>query len=317
MVIGRNEGERLKRCLSVLRRHSGRIVYVDSGSTDGSAAFAAESGVTVVELPDNEPFTAARSRNEGLARLADQWPGTEFVMFIDGDCELIDGFALAAVKMLDEDQTIGIVTGRCRERFADATIYNRLCDMEWNGPVGDIDACGGIFMTRLSTFREAGGFNTAIIAAEDDDFCIRVRANGKRVHRVDRDMCFHDADMRRFSQWWRRAVRAGYAFAQVGEMHPGYFRSQRLRAWLWGLVLPAAIIFPAPLTSGWSAILLLLYVLSFIRTRHGLIRNGATAKHASLYAGFLTLSKFPNLIGMLNYRRKRLMGRPVGLVEYK
>ncbi len=317
VAIGRNEGERLKRCLASLKAAVDQIVYVDSGSTDGSVAHAKQQGILVAELEADMPFTAARARNAGFAALTSRWPEVSFVMFIDGDCELADGFPEAAAGALNADSNIGAVTGRCRERFPDATIYNRLCDMEWAGPVGEITACGGIFVVRADGFRKIGGFNENVIAAEDDDFCIRLRKTGVRIIRIDRDMCFHDADIRRFGQWWRRSVRAGHAFAQVGELHPGYFQSERRRAWFWGVALPLAAVLAAPFTYGLSLALLLLYPASLVRTRARLIRNGAAPDHASLGATFLTLSKFPNLAGILDYKRKKLSGRAPGIVEYK
>ena len=317
VAIGRNEGERFKRCLASLKNAGERIVYVDSGSADDSVAHAQRAGALVVVLPQGEPFTAARARNAGFSALMGEWPDTDQVMFIDGDCELVDGFAAVAAAALAEDETLGAVTGRCRERYPDATVYNRLCDLEWAGPVGEIEACGGIFMARAESFRAAGGFNPEVIAAEDDEFCIRLRATGARLVRIDREMCLHDADMRRFGQWWRRMERAGHAYAQVGELHPGYFRAQRMRAWGWGLALPLAAVLPAPFTGGASLALLLLYPLSLVRTRDGLIRGGAAPSHATLGAAFLTLSKFPNLAGMLGYRRKKMSGRMIGIVEYK
>ncbi|WP_375203706.1 glycosyltransferase [Hyphococcus sp.] len=317
VAIGRNEGERFERCLLSLKKEASRIVYVDSGSADGSVAFAKGEGVEVIELDCAAPFTAARARNAGFDALLKAWPDTDYVMFIDGDCELAPGFATEAVKALTRDPSLGAVTGRCRERFPDATIYNRLCDMEWDGPVGEIKACGGIFMVRADSFNAVSGFNPTVIAAEDDDFCIRLRETGVKIVRLGRDMCFHDADIHRFGQWWRRMVRAGHAFAQVGELHPGYFAAERRRAWLWGLVLPAVSIIAAPFTYGASLALLLLYPASLWKTRRGLIARGAAPEHATLAAKFLTLSKFPNVIGLLDYKRKKLTGRHIGIVEYK
>ena len=189
--------------------------------------------------------------------------------------------------------------------------------MEWRGPVGEIDACGGIFMVRADTFNGVGGFDDNIVAAEDDEFCIRVRMEGKRVIRIDEEMCLHDANMKRFGQWWRRATRAGYAFAQVGDKHRGYFVAPRRRAWFWGLGLPALTAALIPFLGWWALSLLGLYPISLLRTRSNLIRDGAAPAHARIYAIFLTLSKFPNLIGILDYRRKRLMGRRISIVEYK
>lgn len=317
VAIGRNEGDRFKSCLASLMRAGDRVVYVDSGSRDDSVAHARGQGVLTIELANDHPFTAARARNAGFDALMAKWPDTAFVMFIDGDCELVDGFVGSALAAFSADADLGIVTGRCRERRPDASIYNRLCDLEWNGPVGKIDACGGIFMARVDAFRRVQGFNPEVIAAEDDEFCIRLRASGSSICRIATDMCLHDADMRNFGQWWRRAVRAGYAYGLVGDLHPGYFRAQRLRAWLWGLALPVIILAGALLTQGAALALLLFYPLSMLRTRAGLVRAGARPRHAILGAAFLTLSKFPNLQGMIEYRLKKAKGRRIGIVEYK
>ena len=317
VAIGRNEGERLKRCLKSLKTVSLNVVYVDSGSTDDSVAFAESIGAAVVNLDTAQPFTAARARNAGFEKLIVAYPNVEYVMFIDGDCELAPEFPAAALEALKGDEGIGILTGRCRELRRDATIYNKLCDFEWDGPVGDIEACGGIFMVRKPVFEAVGGFNPDIIAAEDDEFCIRVREKGWRVHRIADDMCFHDANITSFGQWWTRSVRAGHAFAQVGEMHKGYFRSERLRAWGWGVILPAAALLFAPFTYGASLLLFGLYPLSFWRTRGNLMKQGLSGPDAGLYAHFLTLSKFPNVIGVLDYWRKKLTGRDIKIVEYK
>src|ERR1700722_4284997 len=88
VVIGRNEGERLRRCLSSIADSRAKIVYVDSGSTDESVALARAMNVEVVELDLSVPFTAARARNEGFTRLTDRDDSIEYVQFVDGDCEL-------------------------------------------------------------------------------------------------------------------------------------------------------------------------------------------------------------------------------------
>src|SRR6476660_3526039 len=79
VAIGRNEGERLQRCLESVRPQCETIVYVDSGSDDGSVDLARGLGVEVVELDMSIPFTAARARNEGLRRLRELRPSLEYV----------------------------------------------------------------------------------------------------------------------------------------------------------------------------------------------------------------------------------------------
>ena len=317
VAIGRNEGERIGRCIDSLTKHSSCVIYVDSSSEDDSVAIARSCGAKVLQLSSDKPFTAARARNEGAVELNQHWPDTEFIMFIDGDCELIGGFVSTAVDLLRCDPEVVIVTGRCKEKYPDATIYNRICDMEWNGPIGDIDACGGIFVIRKKAFETIEGFNATLVAGEEPELCMRLGKQDLRIHRVNKDMCFHDADMKSFGQWWRRAVRAGVSYAQVSDIHKDAYQAEQRRAWLWGAVLPTLILVAAPLTFGVSFVLISLYAVSFWKTRRDLIRNGAAPRHAALHAAFLVLSKFPNLAGMLSYHLKRFRRRPVRIIEYK
>src|SRR5580658_4809243 len=91
VAIGRNEGERLKGCLRAAVGGVRAVVYVDSGSTDGSANFARSLGCDVVELNPDLPYSAARARNEGFARAMSIDPSATSIQFVDGDCALVDG----------------------------------------------------------------------------------------------------------------------------------------------------------------------------------------------------------------------------------
>ena len=115
VAIGRNEGKRLGQCLASANEAEA-TVYVDSGSTDGSVEVARGLGVEVVELDPNIPFSAARARNEGFARLLEQHPDVEFVQFIDSDCEFAEGWLAAGQEALEGSARAGVVCGRLRER---------------------------------------------------------------------------------------------------------------------------------------------------------------------------------------------------------
>lgn len=308
VVIGRNEGERLKRSLRSVAGRGAPVVYVDSASTDGSADFARSLGVFVAAL-EGGPLTAARARNAGFARLAELAPEAAYVMFVDGDSEVDAGFPAKARAMLQSDPSIGIVAGRCRERDRETSIWKRMCDLEWAGPIGEIKTTGGIFMTRRDLFKAAGGFDARVEAAEDDEFCIRLRGKGLKVHRLADEMCLHDANVTGFAQWWWRSVRAGRAYAQLGTLYPGYFAAERRRAVAWGFLLPVAALGLASFTGGWSLLAFLLYPLSFVRTRMNIAKQGARSDDATLYAAFLTLSKFPNFLGMIDFWRRRIAKR--------
>ncbi|MGZ3387051.1 MAG: glycosyltransferase, partial [Isosphaeraceae bacterium] len=285
IAIGRNEGERLRLCLESVMGRGLIIVYVDSGSADGSVELARSLGADVVELDLSRPFTAARARNEGFERLCQINPQVRFVQFIDGDCEVAEGWLEKAREVLEENLEVGVVCGRRRERFPERTVYNRLADLEWDTPVGEANAGGGDAMMRVEAVRKVGGYNPMIIAAEDDEVCLRIRREGWKVLRLDCEMTLHDMAMTRFGQWWKRAVRAGHAFTEGAAMHGApperhWVREARSIS-LWGLVVPLLAFGLAWPTGGISLLLLATYPMLFLKTyRYYLARRGWPAKDA-------------------------------------
>lgn len=316
VAIGRNEGERLVRCLASLAREGGPIVYVDSGSTDGSVAAAEAVGAVAMLLDMSSPFTAARARNAGLFRLAAVAPDTDYVQFIDGDCELAAGWATAARSYLDSHAEAAVVCGRLRELRPEASIYNRLCDAEWATPPGDAEACGGIAMMRRAAVEAAGGFRESLIAGEEPELCVRLREAGWRIHRLDAEMANHDAAMHRFSQWWRRMVRGGHAFAEVSRLHRAspkrIWARETARALAWSALAPLALLLgllhPAFL------LLLLAYPAQVLRLT---LRDRRRRANAFVFAVFNVLSKFPESLGVMRYWLSRLSNRAPRLIEYK
>ena len=319
VVIGRNEGERFKRCLGSLRGRAAHIVYVDSGSTDGSIEHANAQGVDVVDLDRSIPFTAARARNAGFGRLQEMAPEVERVMFVDGDCEVREGWLDAADRFLDEHPEHAVVCGRRRERYPEVSVYNYLCDVEWNTPIGDADACGGDALMRVDALSAVGGYDPSLIAGEEPELCIRLRAAGWKIRRLDEEMTLHDANVMQLSQWWTRAVRAGHAYAEVSSMHDDdlsrEWRSKSAKALLWAFFIPAASVVSVPFTSSYSLGLFLLYPLNVARIANRLRRDGERRPWA--VATFLMLSKFPEALGWLRYKRGRVTGERSAIIEYK
>lgn len=317
VIIGRNEGGRLVQCLASVKDNLGRIIYVDSGSTDDSVREAQNAGAEVVLLDLSVPFTAARARTAGFNALQATGDTPDFVQFIDGDCSVQPDWVTSAIAALDADVGLGIVTGWRKEVNVTRSVYNALCDFEWRRPAGDILACGGDMMVRSTAFSEVGGFNATVIAAEDDEFCVRIRKAGWKIQRLPIEMTLHDADMTGFSQWWHRAVRTGHGFAQVGAMHPEYFVKERKRVWAYGAILPV-IAFMGILVSFWVFVAVFgIYILSYLRTAKGLYSNGLGQREALKQAIFLTLSKFPNFQGMLIYYWRQFWGHKMNIIEYK
>lgn len=322
VAIGRNEGERLKSCLRTVIGAVPTVVYVDSGSVDGSAAYAAAQGCHVVELDPSRPFSAARARNEGFACVLQHAPAAQYIQFLDGDCDLVDGWLGHGLAALAARPDVGLVCGNVRELHPDATIYNKLCDLEWQQPAGEIRSAGGRFLVRTEVFRVVGGFRADVIAAEDDEFCIRVRGLGWKILQLDAEMARHDMNMTRFQEWWRRCKRTGHAFAQVASLHGSgqerYFVRDIHRIWTWALILPALALCLAPLTHGLSLLALLCaYGLQFARTYSRCRKRGWIGREALIYSWFTALFKFPALFGLCEYYWRHRRGDAFTIIEYR
>ncbi len=321
VAIGRNEGERLVRCLQSVIDGERIVVYVDSGSTDGSVERARQLGAEVVELPRDIPFTAARARNAGCARLLEITTDVEFVQFVDGDCEVVAGWLDLAVRALATEPLLAVVAGRRRERHPQQTIYNQLCDIEWDTPCGEVRACGGDCLARVCAMREVGWYDPTLIAGEEPELCVRLRKKGWKIRRVQAEMTLHDAAMTRFSQWWRRTVRAGHAYAEGAALHGRSPERHWLREsrsiWFWGIAVPLMGVLLAWPTQFKSLGLFAGYPLLVLRVYHNCRRRALPPSIAWRYSLFTVVGKFPQAIGQLTYLWNRLLQRSSRLIEYK
>lgn len=318
VVIGRNEGQRLERCLASLEGSADKVVYVDSGSVDGSVQMARQRGVEVLALDMTRPFTAARARNEGFARLQRLLPTMRHVQFVDGDCEVAAGWLPKAQAFLYAHPAVAVVCGRRRERFPQRSVYNLLCDLEWDTPIGEAKACGGDALMRADAFAAVSGYRASLIAGEEPELCVRLRAAGWKIWRLAEEMTLHDAAMTRFGQWWQRSLRAGYAFAEGAYLHGAaperhWLRESR-RAWLWGLGLPLAIVLACALLGSWGLLLLSVYPLQAVRLAR---RGGRSVRENWLQAVFLVLGKFPEMLGQVRFLLNRFGAGKTVLIEYK
>jgi GT2 family glycosyltransferase len=317
VIIGRNEGERLVRCLTSVKACVRNVIYVDSGSTDGSVSFASRIGAHVINLDLTQPFSAARARNEGYSALKSLKPDTRFIQFIDGDCSLASKWLETAHTFIAQRSDIAIVCGRRRERHPEASIYNYLCDLEWDTPIGEASACGGDALMRAEAFEAVGGFRSDVMAGEEPELCLRLRDIGWKIWRLDAEMTEHDAAMTRFRQWWFRSVRTGYGLADIYWLHRDsperIWKRMMFRMLVWGGLLPIGIgvgaLLRPPALLGASV-----YLVQICRMA---LREGPNSHRPWLRALLLTLSKFAEFQGFLKFLlRKRKMGA-AKLIEYK
>jgi cellulose synthase/poly-beta-1,6-N-acetylglucosamine synthase-like glycosyltransferase len=318
VIIGRNEGARLDACLRSLDGKVRSIVYVDSGSTDQSVAMAKSLGAVVVPLDVSLPFTAARARNAGLAALAVQSPVPDFVQFVDGDCEVDRNWIKTALAAFKENPQSVVICGRRRERFPAKSVYNRLCDREWNTPVGLALACGGDALMRYGPLIAVKGYREDLIAGEEPELCLRMRRAGGEIRRIDAEMTMHDANITRFAQWWRRSKRAGHAFAEGAALHGApperHWVAETRRAAFWGIVVPTIALLGGLFVHPVLFLTILLWPLQTLRLLRAWRHEGQIGREAALFA---VPAKIAEAQGVAGFWLGRLRGRRRGLIEYK
>ena len=151
-------------------------------------------------------------------------------------------------------------------------------------------------MMRRHAVEAVGGFRELLVAGEEPELCLRMRREGGEIWRLEQEMALHDADMTRFSQWWQRSRRAGYAFAEGRSLHgkgaERHYVVEVRRILFWAGLLPLVILVLSLYGGPWARYALALYPLQVLRL---LPRNGAD------HAFFVTLGKFPEMLGLLDF----------------
>jgi glycosyltransferase involved in cell wall biosynthesis len=338
VAIGRNEGDRLRRCLVSLREQGAgaSVVYVDSDSTDGSAALARSMSVEVVLLDMSKPFTAARARNAGFSRLVEIDPEVKYVQFLDGDCEVAEGWLKLARRTLEEQSAVAVVFGSRRERYPEKSIYNRMADVEWNVPIGWTnadgvsEACGGDAVVRSKALLDVGGYDPTIPAGEEPELCQRLRAKAWLIVRLDSVMTWHDSAMFHFRQWAKRQFRTGYGgldfSTRFGRPGSDPFHRQILsaRAWGWGWPLALAVgltvVAALGVTRATIAIVGMLALAPLLQAARIAWKNrdrAGSLRTAILYGVLTVLGKPLQAAGQCLYFRDHRRGRHARLIEYK
>lgn len=320
VIIGRNEGERLERCILTAQGVEGwtprEVLYVDSGSTDGSLDLAACLGATVLPLPPG-PFTAARARNFGWRHATG-----EMILFLDGDTILDADFPLAALASIQQESTNAAAWGHRREVCPCLSVYVRVLDLDWVYPPGEALFFGGDVLVRRTALEAVNGFDESLIAGEEPEMCRRMRNLGWRIQHIDVPMTLHDLAITRFSQYWRRAQRAGFAFASVSSRFrhtadPFWAEDaarNRSRGLFWIISPVLAILLSLVLVSPWPFTLwLLLLVAIALRSAWQARWKPAPWSTLILYGFHSHLQQIPIFLGQLQFKRDGNQS----LMEYK
>ena len=299
------------------------IIYVDSGSSDNSVEIAKPLVNCVHKLDPATPFSAARARNEGCQHLTTLFPSLQYIQFVDGDCVIDEGWLTAAQAAIEQDEKRAAVIGHLQELNPDASIYNRMCAMEWRSPAGELTnfgALGGISMIRADVFKQLGGFKANVIAGEDSEFGVRLSLAGYKVVKIDHIMAVHDANISTFQQWWKRAVRGGHAIGQRADLNGATIAKdcvkERKSTLVWGVFLPIVALILLIFAGCWSLLILLAYVYLAIKVYFYRRKQGENSRDAFTYAQFMPFVKIANGLGLLKFYVNKFK-QSYEIIEYK
>jgi len=266
IAIGRNEGDRLKSCLRAAMAGARTVVYVDSGSEDGSAEYAASVGCIVVQLDPAQPFSAARARNEGFACVMEHEPDVDLFSLSMATATWLTVGSSAASRPSMSGRMWPLPADMCARSIPKQPSITSCAT--WSG-----SRCRG----RLALAAASSWCAPRLPRSRR----LPSRCNCRRGTRVLRagaacgledsaggcgdgsPRCGDDA----LQPVGRRALRSGHAYAQVAALHgksdERYYVRDCRRIWIWGLVLPAGALCLAPFTYGLSlAAMLILYALA-------------------------------------------------------
>lgn len=310
VVIGRNEAAHLSTCLASVRAMDypaelREAIYVDSASTDGSPEIAEMAGARVIRLTGT-PMNAARGRNAG-------WRSTTapFVMFLDGDVMLEEYFVSRSLSRFTNPSVV-CVWGVLREVRPDASVYNRVFDLDWVQPAGDTETFGGIALVRRDALAAVGGYNENLGAGEEPELSRRLRSRGGRIVHTDEPMALHDLAMTRWSQYWGRMIRTGRAYAQVSGMYakttdPLWLRESRgnLTRGLILLLLPLLILLLClAAESVWPLLLAIVAAVVLVLRTAWKVRDRSNSLKTLLLFGIHShFQQIPILLGQWSYWR--------------
>lgn len=325
VVIGRNEGERLSRCLqSVLAMTDPggpvEILYVDSDSKDDSISRAESLGAKVIGVKPERP-SAALGRNAGWREAK----GT-YVLFLDGDTILHPDFVALSLPEF-QNPKVAVVWGHRREIHPEQSLFNRVLDLDWIYPPGDSEFCGGDALMRRQVLLGVDGFDASLIAGEEPELCQRIRALGLTILHVDRPMTGHDLAMTSWKAYWRRAFRAGFAYADVSHrLQNGPFplwqreaKRNFIHAGVLGLALLGSIGLSWVLSMAWPLLLFPAFLLALsLRTAIKIAWKAPdNALTRLLYGLHSHAQQIPICFGQFAWYQDQRQQQQRQLIEYK
>ncbi len=254
-----NRHDDLLACLHSLRKMTYRpveILVVDNASEDETAASVRNlfPEVNILQLPEN--LGAPKASNIGFEHALAQ--GADYVLRLDSDTIVSPGFLEPLVEKAEEDPTIGVVSPKIYyydppdliwyagvdahpRHFGSVNDLNNTRDSEASRQSRVVDyVWGAAMLISREVLEKTKGFDPDFfIYYEEIDFCLRVKAFGKKLWFVPDSYIFHKVGSAANNAWtayhWNRSKMLLYRKHAGNPFHLMYLFCY---AWLYTLLSP-------------------------------------------------------------------------------
>jgi len=146
------------------------IIVVDNNSTDKTAELATQAGAKVVFVPINQ---IGRARNSGATVATGEW-----LLFVDADSLLNPGMVADILNMIESGQYVGCGSVM---HMPNLPWWGKAAIQLWTiFSVVFHWASGALVVCRADAFREVGGFNQELFAADEIDLSQLLKKWGRK-----------------------------------------------------------------------------------------------------------------------------------------
>ncbi|MGA1579778.1 MAG: glycosyltransferase family 2 protein [Luminiphilus sp.] len=206
------------------------VLVWDNGSSDDTGPMVAQYFPEVVVCRSEVNLGVASGRNAAARAAIERWK-PDYLLFLDNDLILREGFVAALIDRLDEYPDVGQVQAKLLyldepSRINDGGGSRIIFWLGKTDPVGfkELDrgqfdlvtecvCCGGAMMVRREIFESLDGFDESFspYGPEDIDFSLRLKECGHRAQYVPAAVALHAAN----HTWGKEGNSPAYAQSRV------------------------------------------------------------------------------------------------------
>lgn len=277
-----NEMQHIERCLGKIIQEAqahqhAEIIVVDNGSTDGCDDWVEERNIELIRVNKQHISTL---RNLGAERATG-----EYLIFLDADIEIFDGFLPAVEQHFEELNADAFgyldlapdIAPWYAERWAERCLNRR------NVTKAVDDLPGRNINVKKEFFDKVGGFDNTLVTGEDKDFIMRIIKAGAKIYSKSPEIVTHWGYEKSFKQWLAKEYWRQHNHPDLLLRHKFSFRVLRFPA------IAMAVFFCAVLAIIKPALFMPFMFLSFLPALLITLKNQHSRRNISIFAQFVFL----------------------------